>query len=237
MSFRAIKEVDIAGSTLVIPSISIGNLPQLTIDLLIHSLPFERIGYLDCQYLYPFISPQDHKLGDDLPGISQALEVYYSLQHKITVIQQRAPIISNFLLNYLQEIINPFIVKGQFSNIYLLDSNDAGLLNNYDVLQKIDVLKSEEILSKSLANLNLSISQENLIKFSKFTTELCKNSEVQVLVSYIYEGDNFYDAEVQGRELLKILKIDNVNWTRPVSWLGVYGDKEVSNAMEDGLYG
>lgn len=221
----------------MIPSISIGNLPQLTIDLLIHSLSFEKIGYFNCRYIYPFISPQDHKIGDDHPGISQGLEVFYSEEHKITVIQQRAPVITNFLSNYLQEIINPFIQLGRFEKIYLLDSNDAGLLKNHDDPHRIDLLKAEEILSKSLQNLNLSFVNEDLIKFSKFTTELCQNSNLLVIVSYIYEGDNFFDAELQGQKLLNLLNIKNCTWTRPMSWLGVYGDKQVSNAMEDGLYG
>lgn len=57
-------------------------------------------------------------------------------------------------------------------------------------------------------------------------------------MSYVYEGDNFNDAELFANKLAQILNLGtNITWVRPVSWLGVYGDKPVANATEDGLYG
>lgn len=41
------------GSTLVLPSISIGNVPQLAIDLLITTLTVPLVGYLTSPYLVP----------------------------------------------------------------------------------------------------------------------------------------------------------------------------------------
>jgi proteasome chaperone 2 len=235
MSLSSIEQTDLEGTTLILPSISLGNLPQLTIDLLIHTYNLDKIGCLDSTYLYPFVSPQDHRADvteTSRPGISHGVEVYYSAANKITVIQQRSPIITNFTEKYVTEVISPFINNKKFAKVYLLDSGDAGLLENH---QQIEVLKAEELLSKSLANLNLQNSPET--PFSKYTTQVCKNYNVNVIISYIYEGDNFYDAQLQGKKLVDILQLEEKPWVTPRSWLGVYGDKEASNAMEDGLYG
>lgn len=322
MTYVKLKEIDLNG-TLIIPTISIGNLPQLTIDLLISSLNLEKIGYLDHTYLHPFISPLD----SSLPGISLPLEVFHSIKHNLTLIQQRSPIISGFLNQHLQ-LLNPFISK--FNTVFLLDSVEGiscgtgAVVDEYEwsavVREKIgegtgegigegigegtgegtgggtigaigaigaigedieelpfkqtsegsriegdqeresvfreksenrvkavstsqffspsegpsniQIFSSEEILADSLKHLSLIDSES---KFSKFTQNICKNS-MTVIVSSIYEGDNIYDAELLGEKLLNLLNIP-FTWKRPVSWEGVYGDKEASNAMEDGLYG
>jgi hypothetical protein len=41
------------GSTLVLPSISIGNVPQLAVDLLVTTLTVPLVGYLTSPYLVP----------------------------------------------------------------------------------------------------------------------------------------------------------------------------------------
>ena len=44
---------DFKQSTVIIPSISIGNVPQLTVDLLITTLKIPLVGYLSSRYLVP----------------------------------------------------------------------------------------------------------------------------------------------------------------------------------------
>jgi proteasome chaperone 2 len=51
---------------LIIPSVSCGNIPQLTVDLLIHSLDFSLVSRLDDSYLHPFASPVDHVEGQQV---------------------------------------------------------------------------------------------------------------------------------------------------------------------------
>ena len=88
-------------------------------------------------------------------------------------------------------------------------------------------------------------------KNSIFVTELVKSIvshngdngsspiNVKVLVSYVYEGDNFYDAEKSASKLQEVLQKQHPvdHWVKPVSWLGAYGDKSVPNAMEEGIFG
>ncbi|KAI5952332.1 hypothetical protein KGF54_003198 [Candida jiufengensis] len=229
-------------STLILPTISIGNLPQLTIDLLIHNYNFIKIGYLNDLYLYPFASPIDY-VKNPIEGISHAIEVYYCEELNITLIQQRSPIIPSYSSSFLKEVIIPFITESDFLKIIILNSNDSGIVEN---IQNGDIIiyDNQDLLS-NFKNLTISKSIEEQDKNSIFITKLLKlledleNVNVKVLVSYIYEGDNFQDAEKMINKLIKNLdiEINNKNWVKPVSWLGAYGDKEVPNSMEEGIFG
>ncbi|KAI5960901.1 hypothetical protein KGF57_001833 [Candida theae] len=262
------SQPDISGSTLIIPSISIGNIPQLTVDLLIHTYSLTKIGYLDDLYLYPFAGPIDYATSNSHPesGISHAIEVYYSQKFNLTVIQQRSPIIPTYTLPFVQQVLFPFITT-HFEHVFVLNSSDAGLVESVKS-GDVKLYDTEDLISSNLKNLSLasssSLAESSDSKFgaggageadkdSKFVTELVKsiisyNGEsssnsigIQVLVSYVYEGDNFYDAEKLAstlQEALQLHKSQSVHsWVKPVSWLGAYGDKSVPNAMEEGIFG
>lgn len=245
-------------STLIIPSISLGNVPQLAIDLLIQNFDFIKVGSLDSLYLYPFASPIDTSSTSQghihTEGISSALDVYYSESHKVTIIQQRSPIIPTFCKNHVSEIISPFISQFSFENIIILDSSDAGLVEQF-APGTIQVYTNEDLLNRSLESLNIlkrdtiqlssnipyghSLYARNLIQG---IDDINNGSEIKldlnVLVTFVYEGDNFYDAKILANKLVSIIKLESVkSWSKPISWLGAYGDKPVPNAMEEGLFG
>lgn len=236
---------DLKSSSLIIPSVSIGNIPQLAIDLLIHTFDFVKIGSLSDTYLYPFASPIDHTFDKPQRGVSTAIEIYYSSAHHITVIQQRSPIIPSFVGAYVDEIVRPFIASNQFAKVYVLDSSDAGLVEEITP-GTIDVYTNEDFLSKSLESLKLSKKPTTNYDHSVYgralikaiTADTASAPDLNVLVTYVYEGDNFYDGEVLANKLILAMDLDPVDkWTKPVSWLGVYGDKPLPNGMEDGLFG
>lgn len=239
-------------STLIIPLVSIGNIPQLCIDLLIHSLKLENIETLDDLYLHPFASPIDCSSQLEQPkGISTALEVYHSNKLHLCVIQQRSPVIPGFEKKFASEVILPFIELHKFKKIVILNSNDAGMAEA--ATGTIDVLSIDELLNKSFNSLKLSESDKlmndvyqtpvlideitNLIK-SKTSSTYPVAPEVVLLVSYVYEGDNTFDAENLARKTCEYLQITcPEKLTMPLSWTGVYGDKPVPASMEEGIYG
>lgn len=235
-------------STLLIPSISIGNIPQLTIDILIHTLDFELIGRLDDTYLYPFVSPVDYTADKCKKGISTAIEVYHNARLNVSLIQQRSPIIPGFTEEFTSKVIIPFVNTASFSKIIILDSSDAGVVTDSQG-GKIEHFSIEDLLKRKLDNLTISEQQD--IQGSYITSTFSKNLidnlnashglssiDISALVSYVYEGDNFGDSEIFADKLIEILGMDKVTkWSRPISWLGVYGDRPIPNAMEEGLFG
>ncbi|CAG8689136.1 10398_t:CDS:2, partial [Racocetra persica] len=109
MKFIPVKErensYNLSGSTLILPAISIGNVPQLTVDLLITTLNLQRIGFLEDENVIPVV-------------------VHQSDDNKWTVIQQRAPVIKK-RWNIFAENLLAFIKQSQFSKVVLLSSADA----------------------------------------------------------------------------------------------------------------
>jgi hypothetical protein len=61
-------------STLIFPSISIGNVPQLAIDLLITTLKIPLVGYLPSPYLVPCAGTREDPTDTGTGGISCPLE-------------------------------------------------------------------------------------------------------------------------------------------------------------------
>lgn len=56
------------GTTLLLPAVSIGSVPQLAIDLLLHhpDLKLRKVGRLDPSFCFPFVGPSDSAGDDDV---------------------------------------------------------------------------------------------------------------------------------------------------------------------------
>lgn len=96
----ASKPLHFSGQTLILPTTSIGSVPQLCLDLLIHapSLQCKRVAYLDATECVPFVAPSEVGAAND---IYSALDGAYHLlllsvfqaSGGITIVQQRSPVI------------------------------------------------------------------------------------------------------------------------------------------------
>lgn len=240
-------EETIKATKLIIPAVSIANVPQLATDLLIHNFGFKRIAHLQDQYLYPFASPIDYPLIQSFEaGISTALEVYYSKDANLTLIQQRSPIIPTFAKKFVKDIMAPFINDNTFEEILLLDSGDSGLKENIPP-SYIETYTNEDLLSKSMDSLKLSdnivslndLSYNHSTYFKYLIDTVSGKFSLNVLVIYVYEGQNFYEANVLAEKVVNKVGLEppSTSWIKPISWEGVYGDKPVPIAMEEGIYG
>lgn len=244
------QQPNIKESTLVIPSISIGNVPQLAVDLLIHTFKLQKIGTLEDKYLFPFASPIDTTDAVTQKGVSCGLEVFYDATKHITIIQQRSPIISGFTKAFVDESILPFISEYKFAKILVLDSADAGQQED-QIAGSVNLLTKEDLLDRQF--LTLLLEQQlpflgssghcdpsftnRLLNSLHHNADLFSNADICVLLSLAYEGDNFGDGERLASKVVEVLKLGIVDhWARPRSWLGVYGNLAVPSAMEEGVF-
>lgn len=123
--------------TLLIPLVSTGNVPQLTIDLVLHSLSkeFQFIKDLDSTYLHPFVGPLDYVFEQQEPVLfnksnvkkaySTALELFHNESKSLYVIQQRTPVIQGYLNNFIKEVICPLVQELKITEVVILDSFGA----------------------------------------------------------------------------------------------------------------
>ncbi|CCH41000.1 Proteasome assembly chaperone 2 [Wickerhamomyces ciferrii] len=236
----------VKGSKLVIPSISIGNVPQLSADLFIHNLQTKLVAQLDSTYLYPFASPVDYvdngKQVDHDVGVSTALELYYNEELNLSIIQQRSPILSDYSQNFLDYLVS-VVTELEFNEVLLLDSNDHALKTDLNYSDPIELYSND--LNERFKSLNVS-NTSNLDKakelFTPFVSNLIHNlnntTTITALLIYVYEGDNFYDAELFTKKALDVLNISiPSNFQKPKSWGGVYGDRPIPTGYEEGLFG
>ncbi|KAF8930926.1 Proteasome assembly chaperone 2 [Dissophora ornata] len=135
------------GTTLILPSVSIGNVPQLATDLLLATLKLDRVGAIEDENVIPVVGPADQP-NDSTPaavsrhitsgsssssssllaaaavGLSLAIEVFQSKDGKWTLIQQRSPTVRHRSHYYADNLVQ-FIKDSEFDQVVLLASADG----------------------------------------------------------------------------------------------------------------
>lgn len=109
-------------STLLLPALSIGNVGQLAVDLLVSSTRAERIGYLDDQFVLPCV-------GNDPYGpipcgeLALPLEAYEASSNGLTLVQQRSPVMKGMMVEYAKNLANFSAATGK-NHVVVLSSLD-----------------------------------------------------------------------------------------------------------------
>lgn len=122
--------VDFSNHTLVIPTVSHASVPQLAVDLLLHSkdLSLDKIGCLDTSGdLVPFVGEaEDRNQSAGTIGLSTPLEVYSSPSHNLTFLQQRSPVFQSRKRAFVRKL-SRWIKHQRFTQVLILSSVDASL--------------------------------------------------------------------------------------------------------------
>ncbi|XWS67508.1 hypothetical protein CRYUN_Cryun04dG0012500 [Craigia yunnanensis] len=131
-------------STLLLPALSIGNVGQLAVDLLVSSMKAERIGYIDDPFVLPCV-------GNDAYGpipcgeLALPLEAYQSSSSRLTLLQQRSPVVKGMMVEFAKNLANFAAASGK-KHVVLLSSLDFGKW------QKIDMSSGLQIYYLSSTN-------------------------------------------------------------------------------------
>ncbi|CAO2815120.1 unnamed protein product [Amaranthus hypochondriacus] len=119
-------------STLVLPALSVGNVGQLAVDLLVASSKgAERIGYLDDPYILPCVG--NDPFGPLPQGeLALPLEVYDSPSNELTFVQQRSPIVKGMMVQFAQSLAD-FAVATGMKHVVVLSSLEFGRWQKVDM--------------------------------------------------------------------------------------------------------
>lgn len=131
-------------STLILPALSIGNVGQLAIDLLVSSTRAQRIGYLDDPSVLPCVG-NDAYATCPQGLLALPLEAYESLYNALTLVQQRSPIVKGMMIEFAKNIADFAATSGK-KHIIVLSSLDSGRR------QKIDAESNTQIYYLSSSN-------------------------------------------------------------------------------------
>ncbi|KAI9492006.1 PAC2 family-domain-containing protein [Zychaea mexicana] len=208
----------LANSTLILPSVSIGNVPQLTCDLLIHTLQPERVGFIANEAVMPVAGARE-----DRPGASLAVEVFQTKDQQWTMVQQRAPTIKGTRRQYIRDLV-AFIQKYRFSRVIVLTSADASMRTDLQItgipfrflgspVKGVSELESEELLHGT----GIGKSLYKALNEAQVPTTM--------IVMFALEGDNVSDSFHLADVFNTATEIRSTKgpWTPPKSWDHLFG--------------
>ncbi|KAJ8747646.1 hypothetical protein K2173_012822 [Erythroxylum novogranatense] len=119
------------------PALSIGNVGQLAVDLLVSTTRAERIGYLDDPYILPCV-------GNDAYGLTPTgeltlpLEAYQSTAKSLIFVQQRSPVIKGRMVDFAKNIADFAAASGK-KHVVVLSSLDFGRWQNIDMSSGLQI--------------------------------------------------------------------------------------------------
>ncbi|XP_067834317.1 proteasome assembly chaperone 2 isoform X1 [Heptranchias perlo] len=210
------SRANLKGYTLIMPVVSVGNVGQLTIDLIISTLGLPRVGYIHSDCLLPVVGNNPYTTtSENSAEMCISSEVYASADQKLAVLQIRSPIVQGKHRSFRQQLFSWF-KESEFSRIVVLSSSHAhhrvdrqlvGTPLRYlatpslqtIVGDKFQTLKWKE-LERVAAFPGISeVEQEIYIPGGGITKSLYNDSctegiPLAVLLIFCSEGDNIPDA-------------------------------------------
>ncbi|KAG8442228.1 hypothetical protein GDO86_011141 [Hymenochirus boettgeri] len=119
------EDVNLRDYNLLLPAISVGNVGQLAIDLIISTLNIPKVGYFYTDCLLPMVGNNPYATNqENAKELCTNAEVYALPSHKLAVLQLRSIVIKKKLKTICQALIS-WIKRSAFSKVILLSSCHA----------------------------------------------------------------------------------------------------------------
>eukprot|EP01102_Stenamoeba_stenopodia_P016337 TRINITY_DN569_c1_g1_i2.p1 TRINITY_DN569_c1_g1~~TRINITY_DN569_c1_g1_i2.p1 ORF type:complete len:262 (-),score=64.14 TRINITY_DN569_c1_g1_i2:112-897(-) len=241
----ATNEAVFEGHTIILPTPSVGNVAQLTLDLYLSTLlarqKLERVGYFDDDRVTPFVAPDP--FGDEGSNLATSLEVYLCKETKVVLLQQRGPIAKNKNACFAKDLVE-WIVQRKFSQVLIVSSADAA----FRIDPQFDGLQSRFIASPSLKdalvkaewqpleNEFLTEQLESIVRKGSYLQCLLSELETKpltyaALIQFCSEGDNIPDAVETASTIENYIHLISpptqndgmYRWRMPAAWKNLFG--------------
>jgi len=129
------------GYTFILPAVSVGNVGQLAVDLVISTLQMKKAGLIHDDSITPVIGSDPYKgcfssrvgtlqlkpedaTSNPAPSLMTSCELYESTSHRLVVMQLRSPLIRGRKTSFLRRLVD-FIKEMRFSQTMILSSSHA----------------------------------------------------------------------------------------------------------------
>ncbi|TPX44794.1 hypothetical protein SeMB42_g04195 [Synchytrium endobioticum] len=225
-------------STIIMPAAnSIGNVGQLTMDLLISSLKdCMLVGHLESEFVLPVAGLNAFSDGGKGP-LTTALEVFQSTSHpKLTIVQLRSALPpSKFQL--FASSLRQWVESIPFQDVIVVSGADAtgradqqiarprityfaSFRENFcydDKLKTLDWSKIDEFTESNSSGTGLVKHLVDEFKMDDSRLSLL------VLLWYTTEGDNLTDSNRMVSGLNELLDLMICDYKAPPSWKGLFG--------------
>merc|ERR1712226_734514 len=240
--------------TCILPTISIGNVGQLAIDILITTLKCRHVGAIFHKAVVPLFGKNAFVKTSNQP--STAVDVYICDKHQLMLVQVRTAIVKRYqdefiakLFSWLNELkISKTVV---LSSLDAVDRHDMSIGNPDQILYTVgEKLKGSDFDEKQLNEIGAKLYKQSTIQgavdnvdeiysgsgslptFLSLANEL--NGSFVALFIYCLEGDNRPQGHFMMSFLTKLLEIRRENNSEyrskvPHSWSIL--DEKLDNAL------
>ncbi|CAG9856290.1 unnamed protein product [Phyllotreta striolata] len=227
--FRFSKSSDLSGYALIIPCVSVGNVPQLTVDLLVKTYNLQKIASVWHPAIVSTVGSDPYDVNSS--EICTACELYANDELKIACIQLRSTLDCNLAKKFFEDIYSNMKELNVKKIIILSSAFDYDLHNINN--ERFYFLDSTQVNSPaSIPNVKELQMNENgkyLINGAGFSINLysviSRSLKCLLLGKFISEGDNRPDAEALLEKLLRVLDLQEYSRkiVCPSSWAYVFG--------------
>ncbi|MEE6464567.1 hypothetical protein FKM82_006292 [Ascaphus truei] len=240
------------GCILLLPAISVGNVGQLAIDVIISTLNMPKVGYFYTDCLVPMVGNNPYATNEEnAKDLCTNAEVYALPSRKLAVLQLRSPIVKKKSKSFRQLLIS-WIKRCAFAKVILLSSSHAYQRDDQQLfgtpfrylVTPVTQISMEEVVKELQWKAMEKVSsypgvndEEKMISipgggFTKLLYDDCCSEEIQmaVVLKFCSEGDNIPDAFAllnHINEWLHLVEQSNgdfsTKWKIPSSWRLLFG--------------
>ncbi|NXN42221.1 PSMG2 protein, partial [Rhinoptilus africanus] len=241
---------DFKGFTLLMPAVSVGNVGQLAIDLVISTFNMTKVGYFYTDCLVPMVGNNPYATAEENSmELSINAEVYSLPSKKLVVLQIRSPFIKNKYRPFCQTLLS-WVKSSKCDRVIVLSSSHAYQCDDEQLLgTPLRYLLTPD-LEKAVGGLMQELNWKEMEKVAAYPgindkvlhipgggitkllfTESCsKGIQMAVLLKFCSEGDNIPDAFAlvnylnEWHQLIKSEVNTSSQWKIPSSWRLLFGN-------------
>ncbi|XP_046488655.1 proteasome assembly chaperone 2 [Neodiprion pinetum] len=239
------EDIDLTGYTLIIPSVAVGNVGQLAVDLFISSLSAKRIGYVWDSAFIPIVGPDPYN--ENSSALCTAVDLFCSTDKRVLLIQIRSPLSKKPFL-FFKKLQN-FITEKHIAKVIILTSSYSHEKRDQQIRTiPLRYIASPEIKSEFGAmfdSLNWTHLESKIDEygrsevlaipgggFAKNLYDVFVENHIPcaVLLRFCSEGDNIPDAMELANYLNQWLELfskdasGNLLIRKPSSWRFLFGN-------------
>ncbi|XP_011882768.1 PREDICTED: proteasome assembly chaperone 2-like [Vollenhovia emeryi] len=238
------QDIDLENYTLVLPSVAVGNVGQLSVDLLISNLNLPKIGQIFSTSFVPVVGANAYN--ERSTELITAIDVYAGVSQRVVVVQIRSPYVGE-LVEFFNELAQ-FVTARKIAKVIILaSSHDYAKREVQPQHLKLRYVASPGILSQFgglFGDLNwipheprvasdVTTGEERLLipggGFAKSLFNHLSGADVPcaVLFKFCSEGDNIEDAVAlvcyldQWMRVLGTVESSSLKY--PPSWKHLFG--------------
>ncbi|CRL04837.1 CLUMA_CG017890, isoform A [Clunio marinus] len=230
MTIKKLKNVNLSGFKLLLPSVCVGNVAQLSTDLFIESLKMEKYALLWNEGVIPIYGPSAFTFDKD--EVTTASEMFVCEKNKLVILQTRTPVVAALLLGYINEVFE-FVQSENISEVIILTSAYS-YEQHFVEKSPYEYLSNELMKRKEFPGFNESPADFRIpgCGYAKHlhqrATEL--NIPSVIFYKYVSEGDNVPDALQFCEKVNEVLKVIPVTENKidikiPHSWKNFFGSR------------